>query len=496
MPPATPKILSLYDSGFVLFPDNDSLNLKTSPPPLSPNNITNFFSSLSRRSFTSRVDPMSSLPSTISSEDSLFSFPSYSQRNLPPGFDVDIPSPEMSFADFPHEDTTHHFTRMPFDQSCNYDAHTSSARPFLDPTSVSDSPVSAFARCASNPSDILSHDSKPSLGNFTLRSLVTSKDAGIIIGKSGRNVAALRDSTGVKAGVSKVVQGVPDRVLSVTGTLLGVAKAYSMTVQALLDNSPDVQETTIIDPASADGKTGAIRLLISHNLMGTVIGRQGVKIKQIQDLSHARMVASKELLPQSTERVIEIQGSSEAIRIAILEIGKCLIEDWERGAGTVFYHPANVIGLCNREREKQDRERDFPKRSIARASGVSDFNYPGPSVDDFYDNTPTSREPFTKAITSREISIPGDLVGCIIGKGGSKISEIRRMSSSRISIEKVPRGDVGERRFIIRGAKEENDRVVDLLIEMVEQERQRRKLEAEQLAMEHGVWRPVSVDHY
>lgn len=61
-------------------------------------------------------------------------------------------------------------------------------------------------------------------GQFTLRALVSSKEAGIIIGKAGKNVADLREATGVKAGVSKVVQGVPERVLSVSGTLDGVSK--------------------------------------------------------------------------------------------------------------------------------------------------------------------------------------------------------------------------------------------------------------------------------
>ena len=37
-------------------------------------------------------------------------------------------------------------------------------------------------------------------------------------------MAELRDSTGVKAGVSKVIQGVHDRVLTVSGSLEGVAK--------------------------------------------------------------------------------------------------------------------------------------------------------------------------------------------------------------------------------------------------------------------------------
>lgn len=59
---------------------------------------------------------------------------------------------------------------------------------------------------------------------LTLRALVSTKEAGVIIGKGGKNVAELRESTGVKAGVSKVVQGIHDRVLTVSGTLEGVAK--------------------------------------------------------------------------------------------------------------------------------------------------------------------------------------------------------------------------------------------------------------------------------
>ncbi len=52
--------------------------------------------------------------------------------------------------------------------------------------------------------------------------------------------------------------------------------------------------------------TAAIRLLISHNQMGTIIGRQGLKIKHIQDVSGVRMVAQKEMRPQSTERIVEV----------------------------------------------------------------------------------------------------------------------------------------------------------------------------------------------
>jgi heterogeneous nuclear rnp K-like protein 2 len=75
---------------------------------------------------------------------------------------------------------------------------------------------------------------------LTLRAIVSSKEAGVIIGKAGKNVADLREETGVKAGVSKVVQGVHDRVLTVTGALQGCARAYSIVAKGLLEGAPQL----------------------------------------------------------------------------------------------------------------------------------------------------------------------------------------------------------------------------------------------------------------
>ncbi len=63
---------------------------------------------------------------------------------------------------------------------------------------------------------------------LTLRALVSTKDAGVIIGKGGKNVADLREQTGVKAGVSKVIPGVHERVLTVSGSVEGVAKVCTL----------------------------------------------------------------------------------------------------------------------------------------------------------------------------------------------------------------------------------------------------------------------------
>lgn len=83
-------------------------------------------------------------------------------------------------------------------------------------------------------------DEEYAVANLTLRAIVSSKEAGVIIGKGGKNVADLRDETGVKAGVSKVVQGVHDRVLTITGGCEPISRAYAIVAKALLEGAPAV----------------------------------------------------------------------------------------------------------------------------------------------------------------------------------------------------------------------------------------------------------------
>lgn len=131
------------------------------------------------------------------------------------------------------------------------------------------------------------------------------------------------------------------RTRSVKLTRIVFLQAYSLVAQSILENPvPALGGNGSTDASSTPAASSTtIRLLISHLLIGSVIGKGGVKIRQIQDNSGARMVASKEMLPQSTERVVEVSGSSEAIRLAVAEIAKCLLDDWERSQGTVLYHP-------------------------------------------------------------------------------------------------------------------------------------------------------------
>lgn len=416
---------------------------------------------------------------------------------------------------------------------------------------------------ASHPVD-LTAGGEDGKGTITLRALISTKEAGIIIGKAGETVAKLRDSTKVKAGVSKVVSGVQDRVLSITGSVdqisevspafllpvvpcLTSLKAYGQ-VASLLLNTPLADPTHLPSNGFC-----SLRLLISHNLMGTIIGRQGQKIKQIQDASGARMVASKEMLPQSTERVVEVQGNVEAIKHALREIATCVLEDWERAQGTVPYHPGAAgdqgvlagglgaqtvtgptggirrtslatgpFGLGDRRQSRAapmpggDR-RQSEGAALALANGMAGLNMnpfagngANPAATPFapgYSAGPqqtlsatsanfSSLDPLSPAantafgapasaisapaqlvganLKTQNISIPSDMVGCIIGRAGSKITEIRRLSGSRISIAKNPHDESGERMFTIVGSSEANEKALYLLYSQLEIEKQRR----------------------
>lgn len=220
--------------------------------------------------------------------------------------------------------------------------------------------------------------------------------------------------------------------------------------------------------------------------MGTIIGRSGLKIKQIQDASGVRMVAQKEMLPQSTERIVEVQGTPEGIEKAVWEIGKCLIDDWQRGTGTVLYNPAVRVqvgaagGLPGVPGMAPPTAGYAGARSYNRTGNGADFSDSrygsrGPDVGPIRNSGIPSVTEDGEEVQTQNISIPADMVGCIIGRGGSKISDIRKTSGARISIAKAPHDESGERMFTIMGSAAANEKALYLLYENLEAEKTRRQ---------------------
>ncbi|KAJ1531280.1 RNA binding protein, heterogenous nuclear RNP-K like protein [Nowakowskiella sp. JEL0078] len=320
---------------------------------------------------------------------------------------------------------------------------------------------------------------------LTLRSLVSTKEAGVVIGKAGKNVAEVRELTGVKAGVSKVIQGVHERILTISGSLESVAKAYSLVSKHILENSL-AQNTGNSQPSN----TTTVKLLVSHQLMGSIIGKAGAKIKEIQETSGAKIVISKEMLSQSTERVIEVFGLVDCIQIAVHHIGECILNDIDRAAGTILYNPqvrlgGGVASLTSRNGRNEldsNRPRDH-RRTTSTGNPLTDsqnersYNAPrrypsnGHSRGDSGNQTTTTTN---EEMETQTLNIPADMVGCIIGKGGNFINHIRRSSQSRVSISKELDVATNQRVFTVVGTHDSNEKALDMLYTQLESEKQRR----------------------
>jgi len=304
-----------------------------------------------------------------------------------------------------------------------------------------------------------------------MRCLIVTQDASIIIGKGGTHVNEIREKSGARVMVSDSIPGNPERILNVSGPLDAVSKAFGLIVRRINDEPFDV-------PSVPGSRAVTIKFMIPNSRMGSVIGKQGSKIKEIQDASGARLNASEGMLPGSTERVLSVAGVADAIHIATYYIGNILIEAQERMPSSTnsSYRPST------------NSRRQPPPQSGPSSYGGS---YSGSSYVPGYSNPygsapppPHHHNPPPQQLQTQQIYIPNDLVGCIIGKGGSKINEIRHMSASQIKIMEPgavavgangapgPGGE-GERLVVITGQPANIQMAVQLLYHRLEQEKQK-----------------------
>lgn len=74
---------------------------------------------------------------------------------------------------------------------------------------------------------------------ITIRALIVTQDASIIIGKGGSHIKEIREKAGAKVSVTEAVPGTVERVLLVTGPLDAVSKAYGLIVRKINDEPYD-----------------------------------------------------------------------------------------------------------------------------------------------------------------------------------------------------------------------------------------------------------------
>ncbi|KAJ9478666.1 PAB1-binding protein 2 [Pseudozyma hubeiensis] len=297
---------------------------------------------------------------------------------------------------------------------------------------------------------------------ISLRTLIVTSDASIIIGKSGKHINEIRDKSNARLNISEIIPGNPERILTVSGPLDAVSKAFGLIVRRINDEP--------FDQASVPGsKSVTIRFIVPNSRMGSVIGKQGSKIKEIQEASGARLTAGEAMLPGSTERVLSISGVADAVHIAVYYVGTILLEHQDRNANNLPYRPT-AGGPSTRPPAPGGNPYAAPQQPFGYGAPAPAFGAAPAGAGGAPQLPPGSQ--------TQQIFIPNDLVGCIIGKGGSKINEIRSMSASHIKIMEpgagIAAGGSGNERLVtITGPPPNIQMAVSLLYQRLEQEKMR-----------------------
>ncbi|KAK4612089.1 RNA-binding protein rnc1 [Fulvia fulva] len=345
-----------------------------------------------------------------------------------------------------------------------------------------------------------------------VRAIISSAEAATVIGKGGENVTQIRRMAGAKCTVSEYTRGAVERVLTVSGLVDAVAKAFGLIIRTLNQEPLD-------QPSTPQSKTYPLRLLIPHILIGSIIGKQGVRIREIQEASGARLNASESCLPLSTERSLVVLGVADAVHIATYYVGSTLVEQLTDrfggpaasnyagrhggpqgvvpgGMQVVPYVPQHAGGQMGHPDYNRNKQHPQPQRTPAPAYGQpymqgqtplppqqAPMGYGAGSPRAPYVGAgPQQPQPYGHAAPqahagppqqpmqgmvpgqpiTQQIFIPNDMVGAIIGKGGAKINEIRQLSGSVIKINE-PQDNNNERLVTITGTQECNQMALYML---------------------------------
>jgi hypothetical protein len=189
----------------------------------------------------------------------------------------------------------------------------------------------------------------------------------------------------------------------------------------------------------------------------------------------------------SNERTITVTGTPDQIEAAILQIAETLkeVSGHRPIASGILYKPVPMSQLYNQGYPGMDMhyydhnaaKAVYPPNRAMPAYPAHPYPaYTNPQVAMHhahgYGVAPAAAHPQQGKLQSQQIYIPNEMVGSIIGKGGSKINEVRQMSGAHIKIADSYT-DNGERLITISGTPEANQAALYLLYNRLEAEKSR-----------------------
>ncbi|OQV12570.1 Poly(rC)-binding protein 2, partial [Hypsibius exemplaris] len=191
--------------------------------------------------------------------------------------------------------------------------------------------------------DSLSPSPVPNAQALTVRLLMLGKEVGSIIGKEGKNVKRFREESGARINISDGSS--PERIVTLVGSVENISAAFRMICTKFAEDlDANGQAANPFQPNAAWTTPLTIRLLVPASQCGCLIGKGGAKIKELRTITGTSVQVASDVLPNSTERTITLNGTFESTTRCFDLVCQMLCESPPKGP-IIPYRPKSTSSL-------------------------------------------------------------------------------------------------------------------------------------------------------
>ncbi|TMS15633.1 Far upstream element-binding protein 2 [Larimichthys crocea] len=347
---------------------------------------------------------------------------------------------------------------------------------------------------------------------------------GLIIGRGGEQINKIQQESGCKVQIAPDSGGLPERSVSLTGSLESIQKA-KMLLDEIVSRGRGTPPSSYHE--STNGQNGTVHeMMIPAGKAGLVIGKGGETIKQLQERAGVKMILIQDAsqgpnvdkplriigdpykVQQAQEMVQEILrerdhgGFSERNDFGSrmgggMDVSLCVSQVPRHSVGVVIGRNGEMIKKIQNDagvriQFKQDDGTGPDK--IAHISGPPDrCEHAAQIINDLLQSIRVREEgqggpPGPPGMPAGNrgrgggqggwgppggemtFSIPAHKCGLVIGRGGENVKSINQQTGAFVEISRQPppNGDPNFKLFIIRGSPQQIDHAKQLIEEKIE----------------------------
>ena len=267
---------------------------------------------------------------------------------------------------------------------------------------------------------------------------VASNLCGILIGRGGSIISQMRTHSGARITISPGGQTATTRTICYTGTAGAIAMAQSLVAQQLQNNNAPPQALGAPSAPVPAGtakrsnnpmstQTETLQCPMTH--IGGLIGKGGSVINQLRSQSGCR-ITIRDQRPGTMHRDVVVSGTRQQVTI-----GKALV------AARMQMVSQEVGGMQQQQQFQQQQQMYAYSQQMVAPGG-----YPGMQQQQQQQRQQQqygghmARAPYGVpqhpgvGSSSTQVTIPNDMVGKLIGRGGETINRLKQQSGCEIQI--------------------------------------------------------------